>query len=455
LIASSTALNMKSTKSKETDSNSFLSSKSFFIQKMTDSALSPDTARGKTFFPDVQADNPSCLFEILINGVMYCFTLKTVSKGYYDVKAQPIPQTENSVTYSVRIQVDEKLLKSNIRQFSNNVPNISMIKNSSNKDENIPRTLLVSITDFLPAWNNADPLDKSNLIDQPSWDFVVLKIKDNVGKGLNNSKMYPRYFIKWMGKEPLSASEQAGKMIATFEVNISEINAEIDNEDPTYNYYTVVDSEKIDPLNISHVKKIIADKKPVSISDAGFDPQNYVGDRVTSETNMEGEKITPFDKIAGHKNLDTKTLHSALNIAPPNTIKANFPPQAFLIPKHLISRHEFDEKVRLLLLYLQDNTEVNIKIKAHTDADGSPGYNEELSYKRALSAIAYLTNNTVWTGIGDKPLALSTDRIKEKDKENIAMGNNLAVAEEEKSGKPKNDEEKVKFRKFTIEYVVP
>lgn len=64
---------------------------------------------------------------------------------------------------------------------------------------------------------------------------------------------------------------------------------------------------------------------------------------------------------------------------------------------------------------LQDNPNINIQLASHTDCQGDPDYNQELSQKRAQSAVNYLISNGIESsrlmakGYGENALAINCD----------------------------------------------
>ena len=140
---------------------------------------------------------------------------------------------------------------------------------------------------------------------------------------------------------------------------------------------------------------------------------------------------------------------------PPKQIKANFSSGEYDIPGGLqgTSFAELEKDVRWVLLYLQD-TDARIIIHAHTDTVGTVAENDSLSQKRAASAAKYMTDSIIWTGIGETPKALATDRV-------IAKGEGQKEAEDAlKKKEPTNwkqligtkKAENLDFRRFDIEY---
>jgi outer membrane protein OmpA-like peptidoglycan-associated protein len=77
-----------------------------------------------------------------------------------------------------------------------------------------------------------------------------------------------------------------------------------------------------------------------------------------------------------------------------NSGKADFLPRSF-------------RELNILLGIMHDNPEMIIEVHGHTDTFGSEEYNQQLSIKRALNVVTYLTNHGIkserlrYAGFGD------------------------------------------------------
>lgn len=393
------------------------------------------------FFPkatESAASLQECLFEMEIDSLKYCFTLKKygLNGKQYTVYAILSPATEDSISYSIDIGI---ALDVNKKRFITN-PTGTSSNIKMKKPKGGGEILIVPTKAFLAAWEEVEPSDGRS-----RWDFVVLKVSDDIQ---TNEKKFPRYIVMWMGEHVLPSSEVAGKKIATFVVNLSAINEVLGFNNPKYGYYEKMKDFPLanERLQIEHVKKLTSDKKPIKISETGFDDQTYIGNIV--KTPLPGIGV-PFDAAAGHENPNSKanpkSYYVTLHVPePPATVDAKFKTSEFDIPKGLEpdSMAVFNQQSRLLLMYLNDNQEVSIEIYAYTDAVGKKDYNEKLSNARASSAKKYFANNAIWTGLNGTPLALTESRIKKAEGMGVAPDANA---------QKKND---VDSRKFIIKYIV-
>jgi outer membrane protein OmpA-like peptidoglycan-associated protein len=198
-------------------------------------------------------------------------------------------------------------------------------------------------------------------------------------------------------------------------------------------------------------------------SDKGFDTSTYVGMHVRQDLvdiddpkASSGVSKVPFDEAGGKYHGGTQWVSDIAN--PPNEILVNFITNQSAIPGGLTSSSvaSFNDKIRLVLLYLKEVPSVVIKIRAYTDAAGSPKGNDELSKKRAQSAKEYLIDKNIWTGKEKTPAAVEPGRIilvegKGQEEAEKALKQKYPSDWEKRIGTEKAADEK--SRRLEIEYI--
>ena len=423
-------------------------------KKSTEAGKSPEPTRESP--PELQTGDSDggCTFKLKVEGIEYCFVANEVSrKGKYvnyTLKAHAINTGgEKTLSYTVDVQV--YINDNGTRLITSPVDKIIKMIGPDKKSIDFDPLAIVK------AWDAQWPVGQ-----QSPWHFVVLEVYDKEKKILPTRKVF------WMGGdwEKLRADTPVtpGKKVATFRVERREVQKEAAKNNPDINYLESNIEKGLEVLEQKQVRLLIQNKEPTQTSDTGFDIETYVGMKVkTNLVDVAGSKSKiPWDKAAGRMLPNVPGQEPVFWVsdpipAPPNQIEAHFKSNGSDVPGDLegTSLAQFKDQVRLVLLYLQDTPELNINIHAYTDTVGTPEKNCMLSQARAESAKKYLTDTTIWTGVGGIPKALDDSRIK------MVQGEGQTLAEEDlKKSDPKNwkkiigteGAQKLSFRRFEITY---
>jgi hypothetical protein len=387
-----------------------------------------------------ESHSEPCTFRLRVDGVEYCFTASPLYEGEvnrYRMKARAVNGGADAIEYVGEVWV---AMPNGIRSTKDVTPII--LTNPKTRTR-----IQVSPSALFQAWNDQTPK-------APVWDFVILEIYDEEKINL------PIYVVYWMTGDwykPLDvpAKEASSATVATFRVASKSLPP---------GYVSNKAASNLEKLKQPQVRNLIAGKSPL-YSATGFDTNTYVGMKVRSEmVDIRGnDDKVPWDEGAGKMSQATEAKNEELWVslaihAPPSIVKANFKSNASDVPDGLASDAlaEFHNEVILVLLYLQQASDVDIEIHAHTDTVGGSDSNDRLSQLRAESTARYLTDASIWSGIDGKPKALELRRIT------IIKGEGQANAEKDLREKhPKDFKQFIKsgvsdvnFRVVEIKYKV-
>jgi OmpA-OmpF porin, OOP family len=190
---------------------------------------------------------------------------------------------------------------------------------------------------------------------------------------------------------------------------------------------------------------------------ASLDDKAYslIGEAVSipvSESALAATKTLPVGFTLGKAIVTAPApvvIPPPLVVPPPVVVVPPSPPPVVVVPEKIkqadICRSEFTRELKDASIYFDVNKdtirqvsyavldrlievakkcpEVNVEIGAHTDTDGSPVYNQDLSERRANAVIAYMkvrVDTTKYSAVGfgeTKPIASnSTDEGKQKNR---------------------------------------
>lgn len=374
-----------------------------------------------------------CAFKLAIKGITYCFVVKPDTsrpgKNYRLSAIAPNKKGEygnTSTYYETFISVSEAKGQRTI----SGGPTVRLTGYKGSDAEEV--YLDVPATDLANEWDDAMPIPKQDV------DFAVLVVHDV------KTKAKPWSLVFWMGDGSAPPPDQA--RVKTYDVDNSELDKIVPNQ------LTIRITTNKEPLESEQIAKLIASKTPRD-SRTGFDPNTFVGFRVKTRPvpieNNDVASTVPFDIAAGQPIPKSDSTYISMGImAPPIEIQANFTSKAWAIPSGLqgTSSEQLVAQFRLILLYLQDNAEVELVIYGDTDATGTDAINDPLSAKRAAEAKRFLTDPKEWPG---SPGPLDAKRIRTEGR-----GAKLAKAELARAQPGTLAADDVRFRRFTIDYIV-
>jgi outer membrane protein OmpA-like peptidoglycan-associated protein len=399
-----------------------------------------------------------CTFKLKVDKIEYCFVAKVdeANSKRYLLSAYASGAGEGAVIYTAEIWI-EYPIKNEKRFITNALGKVKLL--SPDKKASIS----FDAAELTKAWDQQAPAGGK------TWDFVVLDVY------FTTEKRLPVRRVFWMAVEWQTWEANAGRptmpggTVATFRLDASELGS------LSHLFTGTADLQKYSADDQANVRKLTQERTPESDekSDKAFDPNTFIGATLKSpscdiESAAGAVLKVPFTEAVGKWFLGKKSFWVGTRLDPPAEIKANFKTNQSALPGGLDSDSlaTFKEKVRLVLLYLQDTPNVDIAIHAYTDTVGKPADNCTLSQARAESAKKHLTDATIWTGTAGTPKALAPGRVI------MTQGEGQTLAEEAfKKGHPQDwarlqnsstewqkligskSAEDVDFRMFKVEYI--